>query len=198
MDEILIFDSGMVQLLGTFVFEAKHALLLALIGAAVAVDIRSHRIPNRLIVAGAAIGIAWNLLLPYGWGFAYALKGAAVGFAFFLPMYALRAVGAGDVKLVAMIGVFLGPAATAGAALTTLLAGGVLAIAAGLYNGALPQLVGNVRFLLTHAACKVSGATSGASQGARVSAGKLPYAIAIAVGTCVQLGLARGGRALIG
>jgi prepilin peptidase CpaA len=195
MDGILNFDSGMVQLLGTFVFEAKHAVLLMLIAAAVVVDVRSHRIPNALVGAGAAIGFAWHLVLPDGWGVVYALQGAAVGLGLFLPMYVMHAMGAGDVKLMAMIGTFLGPAATVGAGLSTLLAGGVLAIGAALYNGALAQLFGNVGFLLSRAAGKDAHANR---ETARVSAGRLPYAVAIAVGTCLQLLLARSGHSLVG
>ena len=195
MDGILNFESGVVQLLGMFVFEAKHALLLLLIAAAVVVDVRSHRIPNAVVATGAAIGFAWQLVLPDGWGVVYALQGAAVGLGLFLPMYVMHAMGAGDVKLMAMIGTFLGPAATVGAGLSTLLAGGVLAIGAALYNGALAQLFGNVGFLLSHAARKDAHANR---ETARVSAGRLPYAVAIAVGTCLQLLLARSGHALVG
>jgi prepilin peptidase CpaA len=197
VNELVIFDSGMLQLFGTYVLETRHALLFMLIAAAVVIDVRSHRIPNLLIAAGAVIGIFCQVL-PYGWGLAYALTGAAIGFACFLPMYALRAVGAGDVKLMAMIGVFLGPGSTAVAALAALVAGGVLAVGAALYKGVLPRLLANLRFMLSHASFTLAGASGNGAANTLISAGKLPYAVAIGTGTFIQIVLARGGNGFIG
>ena len=123
------------------------ALLAGLLGAALWHDLRTRRIPNRLVLWGTVGGVLLNSMLPAGaglfqqpfggLGLLQSLAGAAAGLALLLPMYLLRALGAGDVKLMAMCGAFLGPLAVLEAVLLTLLAGGVLAIAAaaGLLSG---------------------------------------------------------------
>ena len=191
-------DGGKMLLFGTYVFELRIALLLLLVFAAMLFDIRSHRIPNWLVFAGLLIGVVFHTFLSYGWGLGYALQGAAVGFGLFLPLYMVRGMGAGDVKLMSMVGAFLGPASALGAVLTTLVAGGVLAIGAALWKGALLMLLANLRFMLSHAAVKaVSGAGAGI-EAAPTSAGTLPYAVAIAGGTFIQVMLVRSGHALVG
>ena len=55
------------------------------------------------------------------------LAGLALGLLLLLPLYLLGACGAGDVKLMAMTGAFLGPQDALGAILMTFLAGGLLA-----------------------------------------------------------------------
>jgi prepilin peptidase CpaA len=191
-------DGGMVLLFDAYVFETRIALLFVLIFAAMLFDVRSHRIPNWLVLAGLLIGVGFHTFVSSGWGLSHALKGAAVGFGLFLPLYVLRVMGAGDVKLMSMVGAFLGPASALGAVLTTLLAGGVLAIGAALWKGALPRLFANIRVMLSHAAVRaVSGAGAGI-EAAPTSAGTLPYAVAIAGGTFIQVMLARSGHALVG
>ena len=198
MNDIVMIDSGLVLLFGTYVFELKVLLLLLLVFAAVGFDLRSHRIPNWLVLSGMLIGIAFHGLLAYGWGVGYALKGAAVGLGFFLPLYFLRGMGAGDVKLMAMAGTFLGPTSALGAVLTTLIVGGVLALGAALWKGALPLMLSNIRFMFTHAGVRaLSGAGAGMG-GMPASAGKLPYAVAIAAGTFIHVMLLRSGNALVG
>jgi prepilin peptidase CpaA len=194
MKALITVDSGLVQIFG-YILEVHLVLLLALLATAIAIDVRSHRIPNVLVGAGLATGIALQLLLPAGWGALYALKGAAVGFAFFVPLYALRTVGAGDVKLMTMVGTFLGPSGTVDAALATLLAGGLLAVAAAAWHGALQRLFANV--IAVTSTGKLARVADGALISPVHSAGKVPYAVAIAAGTCVQILLARHGLSLI-
>jgi prepilin peptidase CpaA len=198
MSNIVMIDSGTMLLLGSFVLEIRVALLLLLLLAAVVFDLRSHRIPNWLVFSGLLLGVAFHTFISYGWGLGYALKGAAVGFGLFLPLYLLHGMGAGDVKLMAMVGAFLGPASALGAVLTTLIAGGALAIGAALWKGVLPVVLANIRFMLSQAAVKaVSGAGAGI-EAMPASAGTLPYAVTIAAGTFIQVMLARSGHALVG
>lgn len=92
-------------------------------------DLRSHRIPNRLIAAMLFTGFAVRYGLEGRQGMVSGLLGVGVGFAAFLPVHIKGGMGAGDVKLMAASGVFVGPAATALAVLYTLIIGSVMAAA---------------------------------------------------------------------
>lgn len=173
-------------------------LLAALLGGAVFHDVRAHRIPNRLVLWGLIAALALSALAPHGGGYFAAgaagspgigasMLGAATGLAIFLPLYLLRAMGAGDVKLMAMTGAFLAPAGAAEAALLTLALGGVLSFSAALWNGVLRQALANVRFMLTDAAVRGLTARTAAIQPALLSVGKVPYAIAIAAGAAAYV-----------
>jgi prepilin peptidase CpaA len=92
-------------------------------------DIRSRRIPNRAVLGLALLGVAYSVVvLPPASGLARAGLGMLVGFALWIPFYALRMLGAGDVKLFAAAGCWLAPSHVLGAALISALAGGVLSV----------------------------------------------------------------------
>lgn len=88
---------------------APDGLLLAVVLLAAAWDVRRRRIPNWLTLPAAALGLAWNGYRG-GWrGLLLAAAGLALGFAVFLPFFALGGMGAGDVKLMTAVGAFVGP-----------------------------------------------------------------------------------------
>ncbi|ODT69976.1 MAG: peptidase A24 [Nitrosomonadales bacterium SCN 54-20] len=186
-------------------------LLLLLLAAAWS-DIRSRRIPNILVFPGAIGGVLWHALLPQemgGLGVLGSLAGWGTGLALLLPLYLLRVMGAGDVKLMAMTGAFLGAQATVGALLCILLAGGVLALGAALWEGKLGVLWRNLNVMLlgtlaggSMMGLPVSGKPGesvtgdgggGAAESAAESAGSMPYGVAIAGGTMVYLAMTRWG-----
>ncbi|NMG28603.1 A24 family peptidase [Aromatoleum evansii] len=179
------------------------AILFFVLAAAVAMDIRSRRIPNLLIAAGLAAGFLVQLITPAGNGplfanvnadgIAASLCGIFVGFSALLPLYALRAMGAGDVKLMMTIGAFLGPLQTLGVVVLTFAAGGVLALAMALWQRSFRQLVLNLRFMLTTSAISAAGGSSPKFEPLQQTAGRMPYAVAIAAGTLLQLYLVRSG-----
>lgn len=156
-------------------------------------DIRSHRIPNKLVLAGVVLGVALNSLLPAGWGFnsvipgglgwLVALQGLGLGMAVLLPIYWLRAMGAGDVKLMAMVGAFLGPADVLGAVLATFVAGGVMALVVVVWSKQLGPLLQNIKLMLLGGVVRMSAGQLPLMNDLPVSVGKLPYAVAITVGT---------------
>jgi prepilin peptidase CpaA len=92
------------------------------------IDWRTHRIPNLLCAIAAMYGLTLQVAIDGEVGLFAALGGAAVGFAMFLPFYVVRAFGAGDVKAMATVGVFLGVQSTVYAVGFTLIAGGILGI----------------------------------------------------------------------
>ncbi len=100
----------------------------SLLLAAAIQDLLHRRIPNTLILAGAAVGI-----LLQGWaagagGVLAAIYGLVVGLAILLPGYLMGFTGAGDAKLMAAIGTFLGPVGVLQAALISIFVGGSIAI----------------------------------------------------------------------
>lgn len=166
------------------------ALLLLV---AVRQDMRSYRIPNSVVFWGAGLGLLLNTVMPEGFGFANtlpggvgildALAGLAIGLVALLPMYMLRAMGAGDVKLMAMVGAFLGSDDVVAAILATFIAGGVLSIVYAWKIGVLRRTLQNIHFILYSNAVKVVGGGLPSLDDAPVTAAKFPYAIAIASGT---------------
>lgn len=172
-------------------------VLSLLLAGAVWQDVRSRRIPNQLVLVGLVLAFALQLALPAGdglfvapfgsIGLLWSLAGFGTGLALLLPMYALRALGAGDVKLLAMIGAFVGPGAVIGIAACTLLAGGVLALVVSMYLGSLKRMLGNSMHLVTHSVFGALNGQSAAIEAPAVPSGKLPYAIAIAAGAAPYL-----------
>jgi prepilin peptidase CpaA len=85
------------------------SLTLALMFFAGWMDLRSRRIPNWLTVPGLLAGVAVHASIS-GWrGFAMSLEGAGLALAVLLPLVLMRALGAGDWKLMGAAGAFLGP-----------------------------------------------------------------------------------------
>lgn len=173
-------------------------MLALLLGVALVFDLRYRRIPNWLTGTGLIAGLAFSLVPPDGLsainglgsgsGLSRSLFGMLTGFSIMLPFYLLRAMGAGDVKLVAVVGTFLGPLQTGGMVLLTFLAGGVLSLLVALLSCSLPGVMANLRLM---GSVVLTGRISGLSLRDVATTGRLPYALAIAVGTGLQICLAR-------
>ena len=166
------------------------SLLACLLGSALWCDIASRRIPNWLVGAGLLAGLGVSFLTPSGIGPGSSLLGAVAGFAFLLPLYLLRAMGAGDVKLMAAVGAFLGPLPVVGAALLTFVSGGVLSLIVALWSKSMSRVLNNLRLMGMVA---FTGRAAGVALRDVETTGRLPYALAIAVGTGLQLWLATQG-----
>lgn len=120
---------------------------------AASTDIVSRRIPNLLIVAGLVSALVAQVALRGAVpGSTIWLAGAATGFALLLPFYLLHGMAAGDVKLLTMLGAWLGAAATVDIAVNTFIIGGVWSLGVALMRGQLGRLTGNVAALLAERA----------------------------------------------
>lgn len=102
--------------------------LMAVLAIAVASDVRERRIANRLVVIGLVAGLVGHTWLSGAAGFGIGSAGACVGLLCLLPFYISGGMGAGDVKLMAMCGAFLGPVHVIVAAVASLLVGGLLGV----------------------------------------------------------------------
>lgn len=166
-------------------------LLTGLLLTAVITDLRSRRIPNLLVIAGvvaaftvhAAARIAGtdSLAGPAWWS---PLAGLGVGLAMLLPLHLMRGCGAGDVKLMAMVGAFVGAQTALAAVLYTLLAGGALSVLFMFGRGVALQTLANMRSLLLDRTAR--GSAARLAPLAHTTA-RLPYGVAISLGTGAAL-----------
>jgi prepilin peptidase CpaA len=162
------------------------ALLVASVGCVF--DLRTRRIPNWLTFGSAALALGFRLVTGGLSGVEHGMLGWATGMAVLLAPFLLGGMGAGDVKLVAALGAWLGPGETLWMAIYTSMAGAVMALIVSAWQGYLRQAWSNVWLLLTH--WRVSGLkpfpelTLAAGSGPR-----LAFAVPILAGTLVMLWL---------
>jgi prepilin peptidase CpaA len=182
--------NAVLKLLASLLFTGRTGVLLLLLATAAVIDVRSHRIPNWLVLSGAVYALVYNTVFPpwlHGTAL-FPLAGLGLGLAVFLPLYLLRAMGAGDVKLLAMCGAFLGPNEIWRAALVVLITGGLLGVVFVLANGSALRVYQNLTTVFRLGALDtLTGAVPSLRVPADLSAGRLPYGVAIAVGTATYL-----------
>ena len=120
-------------------FSTASAVLFAHVLGACVCDLRCGRIPNSLILSGILCGAAFRLngiiaLIRSGAPVfsaaacpARALAGFLIPFLFLSLPALLKMIGAGDVKLLAVIGIFAGPGGSLKVLMYSVFAGGAIA-----------------------------------------------------------------------
>jgi prepilin peptidase CpaA len=158
-------------------------LLMILVVSAAVTDLAIRKIPNLFLLLAwcAALGLYLCDTTPAS-SIGSALGGAVVGFALFLPLYAARGMAAGDVKLMATVGLFLGPAETAHACILTWCVGGAMALVMILFTGRWSDAYANLRSLLLPMLLR-TGPPAQQTSLKRPSVGAMPYGFAIALTT---------------
>jgi len=174
-----------------------QVLLLALVLCAAIYDARYRRIPNWLTVSGALAGIALNTFLYPGMsGLWFSLKGLLLGFGIYLALHLLRAMGAGDVKLMGAVGSIAGSSDWFGIFMITAIAGGIFSVVVSIAKGRLGKTLFNVGFILTEMRSLRPAYLKNEELDVKSDkALRLPHGVVIAVGTLVFLALsARYGQ----
>jgi len=168
---------------GTLIMAVSWFLTVVLVAAAV-IDGWKLKVPNWLTVP--LVLSAWGCSgAMFGWsGWWASLLGTAVGLGLLLPAYAIGGMGAGDVKLLAGVGAWLGMTDTLWAFAVSAVVGAVLAVGMVLWRGAWKhhqqQFLGIVQEILTVRNPEELAARA-AERKPRMLL--LPYGIPIALGT---------------
>ena len=160
----------------------RFVVMTAFLLVAVVSDLRHRKIPNRITMTGALAGLLLGALEQGGLPTA-GLIGAFVALAVSFPLFALGGLGAGDAKLLAMVGTFVGPGGLLSVLIYGGIAGGILAVGSAARRGVILPLFVSAKELMIYLV------TFG-RQGQRKTletpgAEAVPYGLAIAVGALV-------------
>jgi prepilin peptidase CpaA len=159
--------------------------LSAILAVAAVSDLRTRRIPNWLTLPAIPVGVTAQAM--FGDGLWAGLAGFGAALAAFFLLFAVGAMGAGDVKLFAAVGAFVGIRHLLVVFVMIGLAGGIAALIVAFRAGALTRVLRN------------TGAIAGSLFGGRweelrrrsdlnqSGALRLPYGAAIAAGTLLYL-----------
>ena len=172
--------------------------LACLLAYAAGTDVRSRRIPNWLTLALVATGIAQSFTPLAVTTPARSFIGLLVGFALPLVLYVVGGLAAGDVKLLAGVGAWVGPWPLIMIVAAAAVIGLVLILAQCAYHGRLLALAQNawalvMSMLLVRRLGLAHVVETGQSR--RTLEGRqLPYAVPVLLGTVAVLAasVARG------
>jgi len=158
---------------------------LAALAVAVVTDLRRRIIPNWLVFPFLSAGLAVSGFIG-GWhGIGQSFLGVGLGLLLFGILFWMGGMGAGDVKLAAAIGAWVGPGQLFFALFVTAIVGGLMALGWAVAGGFVPDLFkgsGNLLF------GRKKGETEPAEELklSNPKTRKMPYAPAIALGTLIS------------
>jgi prepilin peptidase CpaA len=171
---------------------------------AVFFDLRDRRIPNWLTLLGLSVGLMWHWIAPEGaWAFdqwhpgSTGILGSALAallmLVVFFPLWLLGLLGAGDVKLLAVVGGFFGVRSDHWTQLPVVIgcifvAGGALSLFRLIKLGRAGDAYFNIRLIFVSIFARASGQAAPDFNASKDSVDHLPYAVAISIGTLVYVG----------
>jgi prepilin peptidase CpaA len=161
-----------------------QVLVLLIVIPAAMFDLRQRRVPNWITLPAILLGIALNGILDFrDANLRNSLLGLGLAFLIYFPLYLLRAMGAGDVKLMAAVGAIMGWANWLGIFVLTAVIGGLAAIVAVAARGRLRKTFYNIWFILLSLLHRQAPYESNPELDVRnVQSVRLPHAVVIALG----------------
>jgi prepilin peptidase CpaA len=104
------------------------SVVLVAVLVSAATDIWKFKVLNILTLPLLASGLIYHGMMSGGPGLAWSLLGAVCGFGLLMPLYILGGMGAGDIKLMAAVGAWLGLPLTFYVFIAASLAAGIYAL----------------------------------------------------------------------
>lgn len=111
-------------------------------------DFRYRRIPNWITLPLWVLGLLLGVAAGGAGGFLRALAGTMLAMLIYMPLYLVRGMAAGDVKLMAALGACLGPQGWLGVFVHTVLIAGLFSLAFLAWKRGLGRTLRNLGYLL--------------------------------------------------
>jgi len=171
-------------------------LLLSILSISAIIDFRTQKIPNLITFPTVIIALLYHFFIHGIDGLIFSALGLATGIGLLIIPYILGVSGAGDAKLMGVVGAIIGPKSVFVAFLLTAIVGGIYAVILILLNKKQfkgffkKQLITLQLFILTRKFIPDPVEENSKKP-------KLCYGVAIALGTFIYMGLDLSGHHLI-
>jgi len=159
----------------------KTILAALLIIASVAFDLKNRKVPNRLIVIGFTLAIIAVGVIDGRSGIWPAVASLFTAVLFTFPLYSVKAIAAGDVKLLITLSLLMNWNTSVTMIIASMGWGAVLGVARVLIDGKGKQFVENLLAILKRA------------KPAQQNLSHIPYTVAILFGFLTSLSLSSAG-----
>lgn len=163
--------------------------LTTLLLLAVWKDIVRRQIPNSLVLWGVITALLLSMT-PRGMGLLSAMVGGMAGFLVFFTLYLFKMVGAGDVKLIAAVGLLIGWPDILNVCMSILLTGGLLSMAWAIGSSRSKEVLKNLQNGLANLISAGQLPQWGQPLMSQVSRERVPYALAVGMGTAAHISMA--------
>ena len=181
--------------MGTNLPPVLQVLLVVVVVTAGIYDLRFRRIPNWLVLSGLVLGFALNAFMFELVGLKQAALGMGLALLIYFPLYALRAMGAGDAKLMAAVGSIVGPGNWFLLFIVTSILGGLTAVIVLLFAGRIRKTFWNVGWIISEVMHLRAPYKSSEELDVKSSKGlRMPHGAVIAAGSIAFL----AGKAIWG
>jgi len=160
--------------------------LTIVLGIAAIIDIRVRKIPNFLTFPAIAVALIYHSTTRGLYGFSASAIGLVLGMVIFVIPYAMGGMGAGDAKLMGVVGAILGPKKLIVSSLFVAICGGIYAVFIFSLNYRYTKyVIGNVLFTIKHYILTRKFITINSEY--EYKKPELYYAIPIVIGTILAL-----------
>ena len=164
----------------------KILLLLSLVLFCSITDLSTRRIPNAVLLPALMTSFFLNSVAGGIAGLTDSIAGLALGILMLLPLHVFGRMGAGDIKLLGVVGSILGGWGAIVAGLATMMAGGLLALAYVVWIFLKPGLIERVKRTVRWFSGEAETGRRNVSY-QLVRSTEIPYAVAVAVGSVATL-----------
>lgn len=155
-------------------------ILIAALAISLITDICYRKIMNVVTMPAALAGLVYHCISGGLYGLGISLCGLLAGIVILIIPFIVGGIGAGDVKLLGVVGALKGPVFVLYSGLASAVAGGIFALILLLFRGTLSEVLKNTAWGLA------TQRTSFLLKG-KLIGGSFPYGIAIVAGTVFTL-----------
>ena len=164
----------------------KVLMLVALMIFCSATDLSTRRIPNAVLLPTLMTALFLNSLADGLAGLVDSVAGLIIGLLMLMPLHVLGRMGAGDIKLLGVVGSILGAWGAVVAGFASMMAGGILGVLYLIWLVLKPGVASRLSHVSRFTTGK-NGAVDDAASSSVVRPAEIPYAVAITAGTFATL-----------